>query len=87
MFFNKKAGELFLKSNDTKKPKKETFTVVYTKKGEQKAKTIPSIVKKNELKIDKRKINVLVFGIGNYTYKNDSALIDLGKKSKGLISY
>lgn len=87
LFFNKKAGELFLKSNDTKKPKKETFTVVYTKKGEQKAKTIPSIVKKNELKIDKRKINVLVFGIGNYTYKNDSALIDLGKKSKGLISY
>ena len=44
-----------------------------------------SIVKKNELKIDKRKINVLVFGIGNYTYKNDSALIDLGKKSKVLI--
>ena len=83
LFFNKKAGELFLNCNDTKEFKIEPITVTYQVKGKQK--TINSEINKHELKIDKRKISVLVFPIGNYTYKNESALIDLGKKSKGLI--
>ena len=83
LFFNGKAGELFLKSNDTKEFKIEPITVRYQVKGKQK--TINSKVNKHELKIDKRKISVLVFPIGNVTFKNESALIDLGKKSKVLI--
>lgn len=83
LFFNKKAGELFLKNNETKKLKNERISVKF-ETNKQESKTRTSIVLKNEMIIDQRKINILTYAIGNFDW-NESALLDLGINSKVLI--